>query len=358
LFILEIVSLIFFYFSETMSSINDCTHCITGDTKLVQYYRLCLTCSAVGVCLNCSAICHDGHKLGTLLRDKFYCQCQQITHQCRAISNNNVVESSSVITQPVAANKKRKYTKSESEKNNANGGKFYVWTKPNGGGKTFVASFISQEEANKEVKKIFVQENPWELSDSDLMFQDSFTLSEDDGFVNMKVDYNNESWEAGCEFMEGKVEKQNTSEPKEKKAKHSITSTNVGETATISKSKQAPPLKPSPPLKQENEEDDDDEMVIFADVKPKYEVEDSDSPEKAAEAPQKKKTRPKKQPGEPKGPVASFMVFSNLNREKITAENPGLQMTDISKAIGQKWKALSAEEKLPYEESAKNDRLR
>lgn len=35
-----------------------------------------------------------------------------------------------------------------------------------------------------------------------------------------------------------------------------------------------------------------------------------------------------------------------------------MKMTDVTKEIGARWKTLSAEEKVPYDEMAKKDKLR
>lgn len=39
-------------------------------------------------------------------------------------------------------------------------------------------------------------------------------------------------------------------------------------------------------------------------------------------------------------------------------ENPGIKVTDVSKEIAAKWKLLGEQEKAPFEESAKKDKLR
>lgn len=44
--------------------------------------------------------------------------------------------------------------------------------------------------------------------------------------------------------------------------------------------------------------------------------------------------------------------------QRIKAANPGFGMGDIAKALGAEWKALTAEEKAPYDERAKADKAR
>jgi hypothetical protein len=56
--------------------------------------------------------------------------------------------------------------------------------------------------------------------------------------------------------------------------------------------------------------------------------------------------------------ISSFIAFSNATRAAVKAENPSLSVTEIAKEIGSRWKALTAEEKEPYEKSAKEDRER
>ena len=66
----------------------------------------------------------------------------------------------------------------------------------------------------------------------------------------------------------------------------------------------------------------------------------------------KKKTA-KKDPNAPKRPLSSYMIFAGENRAKVVEENPGASIGDVGKALGAKWKEMSAEEKAPFEEKAK-----
>ncbi len=45
-------------------------------------------------------------------------------------------------------------------------------------------------------------------------------------------------------------------------------------------------------------------------------------------------------------------------REKIQAQHPGMAMVDVSRTIGQLWKELPLEERVPFEDLAKTDRAR
>ena len=71
-----------------------------------------------------------------------------------------------------------------------------------------------------------------------------------------------------------------------------------------------------------------------------------------------KKKRQKKDKNAPKRATTAFMAYSNSIRSQVQKENPGMKITDISKEIGNKWKALTAEDRAPFDEIANNDKLR
>ncbi|KAF3326915.1 FACT complex subunit SSRP1-like protein [Carex littledalei] len=72
----------------------------------------------------------------------------------------------------------------------------------------------------------------------------------------------------------------------------------------------------------------------------------------------KKRPKKKKDPNAPKRGMSGFMFFSNAERENIKKSNPGLSFTEVGKALGEKWKKMSAEEKEPFETMAKADSKR
>lgn len=58
---------------------NSCTFIKTRDRYYNQYWKRCLDCFPdvnTGACLNCIAVCHDGHNIDNTLRlSNFYCDC-------------------------------------------------------------------------------------------------------------------------------------------------------------------------------------------------------------------------------------------------------------------------------------------
>eukprot|EP00897_Mesotaenium_endlicherianum_P006283 jgi/Mesen1/5683/ME000288S04896 len=72
----------------------------------------------------------------------------------------------------------------------------------------------------------------------------------------------------------------------------------------------------------------------------------------------KKQARKKKDPNAPKRALSGFMYFSQAEREVLKQENPSMAFGDIGKAIGERWKAMSGEQKAPYENKAKADKAR
>lgn len=52
------------------------------------------------------------------------------------------------------------------------------------------------------------------------------------------------------------------------------------------------------------------------------------------------------------------MFFANDNRDIVRAENPGISFGGVGKLLGEKWKALTDDEKKPYEEKAETDKKR
>ncbi|GFR39904.1 hypothetical protein Agub_g409 [Astrephomene gubernaculifera] len=70
------------------------------------------------------------------------------------------------------------------------------------------------------------------------------------------------------------------------------------------------------------------------------------------------KPKKKKDPNAPKKNLSAFMYFSNANRDKIKSENPGVSFGEVGKLVGERWKALGAEDRVPYEQMAARDKVR
>ncbi|XP_050134174.1 uncharacterized protein LOC126610219 isoform X3 [Malus sylvestris] len=70
----------------------------------------------------------------------------------------------------------------------------------------------------------------------------------------------------------------------------------------------------------------------------------------------KKKQKKKKDPNAPKRAMSGFMFFSNMERDNVKRENPGIAFTDVGRVLGEKWRKMSAEEKEPYEAKARQDK--
>ncbi|CDK25585.1 unnamed protein product [Kuraishia capsulata CBS 1993] len=69
-------------------------------------------------------------------------------------------------------------------------------------------------------------------------------------------------------------------------------------------------------------------------------------------------TRKKKDPNAPKRSLSAYMFFANEQRDVVRAENPGIAFGQIGKLLGEKWKALDAAGKVPYEAKAEEDKKR
>lgn len=85
------------------------------------------------------------------------------------------------------------------------------------------------------------------------------------------------------------------------------------------------------------------------------------NPEAAKKKPAAKKARApkaKKDPNAPKKPLSAYIIFTKERRSAVVAENPGLSLTEVTKELGARWKAIGAEEKSVFEAKAKEDKAR
>ncbi|KAA8910354.1 hypothetical protein TRICI_004152 [Trichomonascus ciferrii] len=66
----------------------------------------------------------------------------------------------------------------------------------------------------------------------------------------------------------------------------------------------------------------------------------------------------KKDPNAPKRSLSAYMFFANEQRDTVRSENPGISFGQVGRVLGERWKALTDEEKRPYEDKAKADKQR
>ena len=81
-------------------------------------------------------------------------------------------------------------------------------------------------------------------------------------------------------------------------------------------------------------------------------------PKKPKTKKKKKPKKPLKDPNAPKRAMTSFMVFSGEMRNKVKEENPDMKLVEIASELGRRWKALTDEEKKPYQDKADADKER
>ena len=72
----------------------------------------------------------------------------------------------------------------------------------------------------------------------------------------------------------------------------------------------------------------------------------------------KPKKRQPRDPKAPKLPLSSFMEFSILERPKIREEIGSQSIGEMGKILGQRWRNLSTEEKLPFEIKARENKMK
>ena len=65
-----------------------------------------------------------------------------------------------------------------------------------------------------------------------------------------------------------------------------------------------------------------------------------------------RRARRVKEEGAPKKPATCFVYYSNLVREKIRAENPGISFTNMGRKLGKMWREMDVEEKKSYVDQA------
>ena len=74
--------------------------------------------------------------------------------------------------------------------------------------------------------------------------------------------------------------------------------------------------------------------------------------------PRKRNKRGPKDPAAPKRASGAYVFFTNEMRPKVCAEYPGIKFVDLGKVLGERWRALTPEEKKRYEDMAADDKIR
>eukprot|EP00613_Pedinella_sp_CCMP2098_P071977 CAMPEP_0171913252 /NCGR_PEP_ID=MMETSP0993-20121228/11615_1 /TAXON_ID=483369 /ORGANISM="non described non described, Strain CCMP2098" /LENGTH=754 /DNA_ID=CAMNT_0012547207 /DNA_START=29 /DNA_END=2293 /DNA_ORIENTATION=- len=97
---------------------------------------------------------------------------------------------------------------------------------------------------------------------------------------------------------------------------------------------------------------DEYKVAMAAYVPPEPASGDDEAEEPAAGAKKKRKVKAKKDPNAPKKPLTGYFIFMATAREGVKAENPEASVGELGKLMGAKWKALSDEEKAPFNEKS------
>lgn len=72
----------------------------------------------------------------------------------------------------------------------------------------------------------------------------------------------------------------------------------------------------------------------------------------------KKKKRKTKDPDAPKRPLGAYFYYFKANNSKVKEEHPEFIQKEVVAKIASDWKLLTEEEKQPYVEKSKQDKLR
>jgi len=93
--------------------------------------------------------------------------------------------------------------------------------------------------------------------------------------------------------------------------------------------------------------------------KVRYEKEmESYTPPETTEEETTSKRKPKKERTGPKRPLSSYMYFCKEERDRIKEDYPDMKGPDVTKELGVRWKKLSDDDKVPFEELANVDKER
>lgn len=74
--------------------------------------------------------------------------------------------------------------------------------------------------------------------------------------------------------------------------------------------------------------------------------------------PRKRNKRQPKDPAAPKRASGAYVFFTNEMRPKVLAEFPGIKFVELGKVMGERWRALTPDEKKRFEDMAAEDKVR
>jgi hypothetical protein len=72
----------------------------------------------------------------------------------------------------------------------------------------------------------------------------------------------------------------------------------------------------------------------------------------------KKKKKLQRDYNSPKRAAGAYVFFANEMRPKLQEENPGVKFVEIGRILGEKWRALTDEERAPYDKLSMEDKAR
>lgn len=70
------------------------------------------------------------------------------------------------------------------------------------------------------------------------------------------------------------------------------------------------------------------------------------------------KKKRKKNKDAPKSPLSAYFIFSSHIRPTVVFQHPDLNLPGVTKEIAERWRNLSAEDKIPFEEKSRADKQR
>lgn len=74
--------------------------------------------------------------------------------------------------------------------------------------------------------------------------------------------------------------------------------------------------------------------------------------------PRKRNKRGPRDPAAPKRASGAYVFFTNYMRPKVNEEFPGIKFVELGKLLGERWRALTPEQKKQYEDMAAEDKVR